>query len=318
MGDLVFGFARGDQRVERARHADLSAAVDRLPRPAPGGTARRLVQVYNGGMMPTSPDHFFLTHSVELDGAETEGGTGTPTADTTQTIPVDVIGSVPLVGDLLIAYAVGGRWVAQGGCSITVHVTCFSADVAGATVTITSGMTTVATGTTDGSGNVVLGIGGAASYTITITAAGDPGYTATRAFACGHTYNFEICGVPCMPCYIPFQNLTLSWTNVISGPGSTTLVYSGNPFAPSWGTGCVDQQIYQLECSGGLIEFLVSYFISGSCPTGQSNFCSNLRVFPFGFVLTSYTCSPLSLTFTVAPGCPEVEAPGYTTFTITL
>jgi len=111
----IFGFAHGSAstRQLRARHADLAELVDRSARPAGGGTARRLVQIFDGGSMPSAPDHFFLSYPVELDGSETEGGAGTPTADTTQTIVVDVIGHVPNAGDILTAYAVGGRWVAE-------------------------------------------------------------------------------------------------------------------------------------------------------------------------------------------------------------
>ncbi len=103
---------------------------------------------------------------------------------------------------------------------------------------------------------------------------------------------------------------------VISGPGSTTLTYNANQ--SSWTTGCVSQQTYQLLCNSGQIEFRVTFFVSGNCPTGQKNFCSNLRVAPFGLVLASFTCSPFSMTFTLPdPICPAVEAPGYTSFTIT-
>jgi len=194
-------------------------------------------------MIPSSPDHFFLSHPVELDGAETEGGAGTPVADTTQTIVVDVLQNKAVAGQILVAYAVGGRWVAEVGGS-------------------------------SGRGSA-----------------------------------------PCFPCAIPTQNLTISWTNLISGPGSATLTYTSLPDV--WKTGCVDGQIYELLCSDGTIELAITYFISGFCPTGQSQFCSNLRVYPFALVLASYTCSPFSVTYTVSPGCPNVESPGYTSFTIT-
>jgi hypothetical protein len=84
----------------------------------PAITARRLVQIYDGGAMPSAPDHFYLAHPVELDGAETEGGLASPVVDTT-TLAVDVLWGVPQAGDILTAYAVGGRWVAErsGGTS---------------------------------------------------------------------------------------------------------------------------------------------------------------------------------------------------------
>jgi len=104
-----------DDRIERLRHADLADYFDRAIADVAPGTARRLVQVYNGGSMPNQPDHYYLTNPVYLSGDETEGGTADPTADTAQTLVVDVLGKAPAVGDILTAYAVGGRWVAELG-----------------------------------------------------------------------------------------------------------------------------------------------------------------------------------------------------------
>jgi hypothetical protein len=235
--------ADDDGRQLRARHADLAELVDRALRSGGGGTMRRLVQVYDGGMIPSAGDHFFLTNPVELNGLETEGGTAAPVVDTTQTIVVDVLNHPAVAGDLLTAYAVGGRWVAERF--------------------------------------------------------GTPGGG----------------GAPCYPCTIPEMDLTLSWVNPLAGNGSTTLVYTPSPNI--WRSGCVDGQIYTLLCQSGTIELAVTYFISGFCPTGQSQFCSNLRVYPFALVLSSYSCSPFSVTYTVSPGCPNVESPGYTSFTVT-
>src|ERR1700722_4500083 len=104
-----------EARTLRARQAAPPAHVDRTVPFASAGTPRRLVQIFNGGSMPSSPDHFFLAYPIELDGAETEGGTGTPVDDTSQPIIVDVLGHVPSAGDILTAYAIGGRWVAERG-----------------------------------------------------------------------------------------------------------------------------------------------------------------------------------------------------------
>jgi hypothetical protein len=206
--------------------------------------ARRLVQVYNGGSMPSSPGHFFLAYPLELDGAEVEGGTATLVVDTTQTIVVNVLGHAPSAGDILTAYAVGGRWVAERGGSS----------------------------------------GGSSA---------------------------------CAPCRIPAQNLTLSWVNVISGNGSTTLKYAATP--TSWTSACSNGLLYKLLCTAGQVELRVIYFTSGSCPTGTQQYCSNLRVTPFGLTLSSYSCSPFSMTFlSRSSGCPTITNSGYTQFTITL
>jgi hypothetical protein len=121
----------------------------------------------------------------------------------------------------------------------------------------------------------------------------------------------------CSPCNIPTQNLTLSWVNVVSGNGSTTLTYATPP--ASWSSECSIGLLYKLVCTEGQVELRVIYFTSGSCPTGTQQYCSNLRATPFGLTLSSYTCAPFSMTFlSAASGCPAITSTGYTSFTITL
>jgi hypothetical protein len=67
--------------------------------------------------MGAGPDKFYFTHPVELGGTEQEGGAATPLADQTQIIPVDILRGKPQVNDILIAHAIGGRWVAEEGGS---------------------------------------------------------------------------------------------------------------------------------------------------------------------------------------------------------
>jgi hypothetical protein len=232
-------------RIFRLRHGGLVGAADRLALGVGSGAPGRLVQVYDGGSMPSSNDHFYLTYPVELDGAETEGGAGTPVADTTQTIPVVVIGSlVPSVGDLLTAYAVGGRWVAERY------------------------------GTGSGS-------------------------------------------VSCSPCAIPRRDLTLSYVNVIYGNDSAPLAYTAAP--ASWTSACKNGLLYELLCTGGVIELRVIYFTVGSCPSGTQQYCSNLRASPFGLTVSAYSCTPFSITFrSQSSTCPTITNAGYTQFTVTL
>jgi hypothetical protein len=234
-----------ETRILRARHANLAGQVDRAIEFGSPGTPRRLVQIYNGGSMSSSPDHFFLGYPIELDGAEAEGGTGTPVIDASQTIVVDVLGHAPAAGDILTAYAVGGRWVAERAGS---------------------------------------GSGGS---------------------------------LACSPCKIPAQNLTLSWVNVISGNGSTTLTFASTP--TTWTSACSNGLLYELFCTGGQVELRVIFFTAGSCPTGTQQYCSNLRVTPYGLTLSSYTCAPFSMTFlSQLSSCPSITSSGYTQFTITL
>lgn len=84
-----------------------------------------LVQVYDGGSMPATVPRWFFTHPVLMDGVEAEGEDYTPTADTSVTIPVLVLGSrVPAAGDILIAHGVGGKWVAESGGGGTATYPC--------------------------------------------------------------------------------------------------------------------------------------------------------------------------------------------------
>jgi hypothetical protein len=235
----------GGARALRERHGNLVEAAARSVAAATQTTARRLVQIHDGGAIPLAADHFFLAYPIELDGEEAEGGTGTPVINASQPIIVDVLGHAPSAGDILTAYAVGGRWVAEG-----------------------------------------------------------PGLSGGGSIAC-------------TPCNIPTQNLTLSWVNPISGNGSTTLTYATTP--RSWTSGCSNGLLYKLVCTGGQVELRVIYFTNGSCPSGTQQYCSNLRATPFGLTLSSFTCSPFSMTFLVqTSGCPAITDTGYTKFTITM
>jgi hypothetical protein len=125
--------------------------------------------------------------------------------------------------------------------------------------------------------------------------------------------------LPCSPCAIPTTNLTVSWTNILSGNGSDTMVYTGG-LAPIWQTGCSGaggQNIFTLQCHLGSLELRVFYFTSGSCPNGGSAFCSNLLSSPQQLTLSSSTCSPFSLTFSCGGACLDLSASGYTSVTVT-
>jgi hypothetical protein len=82
----------------------------------PQGNPRFLGEVIDGGAMPSTTDRIFLVHPVGLFGSENEGASAVLAVDGTRTIPVVVIGgAVPTAGDLLLALAVGARWVAEFG-----------------------------------------------------------------------------------------------------------------------------------------------------------------------------------------------------------
>ncbi len=123
-----------------------------------------------------------------------------------------------------------------------------------------------------------------------------------------------LAGFACGPCRIPQANLTLSWTNTIIGPGSTPLIYS----APrNWTSACTHNLLYDLICTVTQVELRVNYFLTGTCPTGTGNYCSNIRSSPFALTQTGLTCGPsFLLTCTCAGACPVLNSNGYTSFTV--
>ncbi len=124
-------------------------------------------------------------------------------------------------------------------------------------------------------------------------------------------------GIPCSPCGLAATNLTLSWTNPLTGNGSATLTYSASP--QGWKTGCCDGGLFfELFCTGSTVELRAYFFTTGSCPAGTTQYCSNLGSAPLELTLNSHTCSPLSLRFTVSgTDCPALFSDGNTAFTVT-
>lgn len=124
-------------------------------------------------------------------------------------------------------------------------------------------------------------------------------------------------GYTCGSCTIPQTNLTVDYTNLILGNGSATLVYSSSP-TTQWESACTNQLLYLLVCTQNQVEFRVYYFVSGSCPTGQSQYCSTIRSNPFRLVQTSLTCSPsFDLECDVTgTSCPNLSSNGYTHFSV--
>jgi hypothetical protein len=102
-----------DDRSDRERHAEAKRRSDLWLPGTAISSARQLVQVYDGGSLPTAADKVYLTHPAVLDADDTEGATWTGAVDSGVTIPVVVLGSAPDVGDYLVAHAVGGRWFAR-------------------------------------------------------------------------------------------------------------------------------------------------------------------------------------------------------------
>lgn len=120
----------------------------------------------------------------------------------------------------------------------------------------------------------------------------------------------------CSPCDIPQQDLYVDYLNSFLGNGTVTLTYT----APgSWSTGstCPGGLVYTLSCPGGAVVFSVTYYISGSCPTGSAQSCASNKANPLRLTLTSTTCSPLSLVYSVTgASCPTLWNSFYSQFTV--
>ena len=133
----------------------------------------------------------------------------------------------------------------------------------------------------------------------------------------GSPANCGSCCICTTPCAIPKADLTLTWASALIGNGSCTLVWNGT----SWQSGCnaATGMQFGLTCVSNQITLTITYYLSGSCPTGQSQTCVYPGTAPFAITLSSYTCNPLSLSFTVdGTNCPAVfSGSGITAITIT-
>jgi hypothetical protein len=211
------------------------------------------VSVYNGGGMPTQPDHVFLTHPVALDGSEVEGGPASSNVDTSATIPVVVLWNAPQVGDLLVASSVGGRWVAERSgspCRVTICVVqCGTVPVYGAVVTVLNGAgAVVAQCTTGTSGCCQVNICG--TYRVQVAVGGTLVYSGTRALVNGQqiviplsSANLVCCGGYAIP-----YNLTLT-----DAAGSLAFTYYPNYYYPIWyGGHAVTRESCSVQTPGGV------------------------------------------------------------------
>jgi hypothetical protein len=181
--------------------------------------------------MPSTVPAVYLVNPVQCLGTEGEGSTGSPNVDTSTSVPVVVLAHVPSVGDIIPAYMAGGRWVSDcgaGSCSVTICVMCAAVNVSGAIVTISSGGTQVAQGTTGSGGCVTLSIPSARTYTVTVQATGYATYSATQALSCGKMVDVQLCG--CEICLPAVGTLTLTITLTNGGTLVWTLESVSNHF----------------------------------------------------------------------------------------
>lgn len=235
---------RGPARIDRDRQGSLRAAIDQAARRPPTAASRRLVSIYNGGSMPSQPDHVFLAHPVDIDGTEAEGGSATPQVNVSGTIPVTVLWGAPQVGDLLVATSVGGRWVAErtgGSTTICVVICTPSVPVYGAVVTILNGSQTIASGMTGSTGCITLPVAG--TFTVQVQVNGSVAYDSSHSLHSSGTTTIQLpsTGIVCCGSYAIPQNLTLT-----DAVGSMAFVYSSSYTYPVWTGG---HSVTRLSCS---------------------------------------------------------------------
>jgi len=164
---------------------------------------------------------------------------------------------------------VGGFCGGCCGCNTTICVLqCGSLPVFGASVAILSGGSTVAAGTTGGTGCVTLSIPSAGSYTLQATVSGTMVYNASRALSCNGTTNISITAadvVCCGGCAIPYD---LTLTDAV---GSLSFIYyTGSGTCPTWYGGRI---VTELSCPvttpGGIC-------VSGAPSSGPVRICYSM------------------------------------------
>jgi hypothetical protein len=119
----------------------------------------------------------------------------------------------------------------------------------------------------------------------------------------------------CGQCPVPQVDMTVAWTNPITGDGSTTMKFSGG----FWQSECSNNVIYEMSCANTQMEFRVRYFTVGPCPTGQSERCSNLAPAPFKLIQTTLRCGyNFEMDLACDAACPALQLAGFRTFKVTV
>ena len=107
---------RDEERLLRQRLLDAQATLAARQRSAGAKGQFQVVQVFDGGSIPTVVPKVFYTHPCTLTYPLTENADFTVTPNGAVTLPVVVLGpKVPIAGDNLIAAGLPYRWVAEQG-----------------------------------------------------------------------------------------------------------------------------------------------------------------------------------------------------------
>jgi len=222
--------ADNDRRVLADRSADASDQLDRIPLRT-GSPRAFAAQVYDGGQMPTTTPAWFLTHPVDYDCPESEGGPCEPTADTSLSIPVIVLGKVPSAGDVLVAEMVGSKWVAELGGGTKSHIcvaACGFKPVLGALVEVFDHDGKMVAGCTTGlDGCCDVDVAG--TYRVRVTVSGIVAFDGQRGVSPTTLIVLPNKGLVCCGDYVIPYHLTLT-----DAAGSIDLWYYPHYFFPIW------------------------------------------------------------------------------------
>lgn len=210
------------------------------------------------------------------------------------------------------------RCCCSATCNVTICVNgCGGLAVVGASVTIKSGSTVIATGTTAGAlGCVTLAIPSAGSYTIVIVATGFPTNTSTHSLTCGGSIGISLTTAGagyhcCSNCALPLSDTiyftyagniyTLTWDVASSAwlsgvniPSTNVCDASGNC---SGGTtaGCR----ITVSCPDATGVYTVTFAWGGdTCPSGVFDHCC-LSSSPYG----SASLCNLGTTYSASGSC---------------
>lgn len=191
--------------------------------------------------MPTLPDRVYLFNPViGVDADDTEGATPSFSVDTSDTIPVVVLGHAPSVGDYVTAYMVGGRWATEHLSSQS--ATCYSLFCA--PCSIPKGNLTVSwVNGTSGNGSAVLvysatptptwsvaGVDGGLTFTLDCNAGRNELKVRSGINLCSNLNTapatLTLAASTCIPFSITF-NVTNAGCPSVFGAGNTQFVVTG-------------------------------------------------------------------------------------------
>lgn len=254
-------------------------------------------------------DGFGNPEDIRADG--TTNGSGIVTLDVLQagTYAVTVAATGFTTADIALACEGAYEIAPDECCIVTITVLdCEGAPIVGADVEILGeGGVIVASGTTDGSGVVVLNIGTAGTYDVVVYA---DDYTPRElTLACDTPYTLEPdpenCGVPCEICVLPTIDLNYSYTSSGVGTGTGTMTFDGTD---TWESPCITETLsggpfffkIALVCTGDTMVAYLRHYTASGCATLNTS-CASNGSNPNRLVFDSATddCDPVYLRWTL-------------------